>query len=495
MSPAGSRLGGGLAVVLLIVSGTLLAVSAGLLLVSALSLLGNGESVEAFAGPALLYALGGALGLRIAAARNWSGVVLRPEIGFLAVITAWTAAAVAGAVPFLLAGTFDSPVDAFFESMSGFTTGGATVLPSYDQPDAVFWWRSVTEWLGGIGIVVLVVAIAPVTGIGLQRVFYAEVSQVTSDRLTPRIIDTAKIIGGIYLTISGLLLLAYLAAGMNAFDAANHTMTTTSTGGFSTEPTSIAAFDSVPIELVTIGGMILAGINFAFYWRVIRGRDLMPQLAEVRTYIVLLALASVVLVVSVLIAGDVPELIEAIRYGGFSAVSMMTGTGFVTADWDTWNGFARTFILGLMFVGACAGSTTGGIKVIRLMMLAKTARQELDRQLQPSAVQVLRVGGRTFSEDVRRAVLGFFLLFVGVFAAGSVAIAATGVDPITAISASAATVNIVGTGLGEIGATDDFSAIPEAGRLVAAFLMLTGRLEVFTVVALLAAVFKLHRRG
>ena len=495
MSPAGTRLGSGPAVVLLIVSGTLLAVSAGLLLVTAFSLFGESDSLMAFAGPALVYLPAGALGLRVAAARNWSGMVLRPQVGFLAVTSAWVAAALAGSIPFLLAGTFDSPVDAFFESMSGFTTGGATVLPSYEQPDAVFWWRSVTEWLGGIGIVVLVVAIAPVTGVGLQRVFYAEVSSVTSDRLTPRIIDTAKIIGGTYLTISGLLFLALMVAGMDAFDAGNHTMTTTSTGGFSTESASIGAFDSLPIELVTIVGMILAGVNFAFYWRVIRGRDLMPQLAEVRTYLVMLLFASVVLVASVLLADDIAGIPDAIRQGSFSAVSMMTGTGFVTADWDSWNGFARTFILSLMFVGACAGSTTGGIKVIRLMMLAKTARQELERQLQPNAVQVLRIGGRSFSEDVRRAVLGFFLLYVTAYVVGSLAMGATGVDPITALSASAATINIVGTGLGEIGATDDFSAIPEAGRLVAAFLMLTGRLEIFTVVALLAAVFKLHQRG
>ena len=350
------------------------------------------------------------------------------------------------------------------------------------------------QWLGGIGIVVLVVAIAPVSASGLQRVFYAEVSGVTSDRLTPRIIDTAKILAGIYLDPDDAGPRRLRARGHERLRGGQPHDVHGLTGGFSTEAISLAAFDSLAIELVAIFGMVLAGINFAFYWRTIRGKEMAPQWAEVRVYLLVLTIATVAVLASVLIANDVAGFGSALRDSAFSVVTVMTGTGFTTADFDNWNDFARIAILLLMFIGACAGSTSGGIKVIRTMLLAKTAGQEVQRQLQPTAVQVLKVGGRTFSEDVRRAVLGFFLLYVLAYVAGSLAMGATGVDPITAISAAATTINIVGPGLGEIGATDDFTAIPEAGRLVGALLMLTGRLEIFTVVALLAAVFQLHRR-
>jgi trk system potassium uptake protein TrkH len=328
--------------------------------------------------------------------------------------------------------------------------------------------------------------------VGIQRAFYAEVSGVTTDRLTPRIIDTAKILAGIYLGLTTVALVAYALAGMDAFDALNHTMSTVSTGGFSTEASSLAAFDSIAIELVALFGMILAGINFAFYWRAIKGKDLVPQLAEVCVYLVILSAAIAAVLASVLLAGDIDGFAQGLRDSAFSVTTVMTGTGFTTADFDDWNDFARVLILLLMFSGACAGSTTGGLKVIRSALLLKSARQEVQRLLQPAAVQVLRMGGRTFSEDVRRAVLGFFLLYVIVYAVGSLAMAATGVDPITALSASATTINIVGPGLGEIGATDDFRAIPEGGRAVGSLLMLTGRLEIFTVVALFAPLFRIH---
>jgi trk system potassium uptake protein len=487
------RLPTGPAVVILVVSGTLSAVGLGMLVATGLALAGDGERIWSFALPGVGLIALGLFGLWLGGNRDRQFAVLTPYSGLLAVTLAWLSAAIAGAVPLLLAGVFDSPIDAFFEAMSGFTTTGATVLPAFDQPDAVFWWRSLMQYLGGIGIVVLVVAVAPVSGIGIQRAFYAEVSGVSNDRLTPRIIDTAKILASVYAVITAAAVLAYVLAGMDAFNALNHTMTTVSTGGFSTLADSIGGFGSVPIELVAIVFMVLSGINFAFYWRAIRGRDLMPQLAEVRGFVSILLLAIAALTASVLLADDVDSFARALRETAFSATTVMTGTGYTTADFDDWNNFARIAILALMFTGACAGSTSGGIKVMRVMLLFKSARQEVERQLQPNAVQVLRLGGRTFSEQVRRAVLGFFLLYIFVYLFGSLAMGATGVDPVTALSASATTLNIVGPGLGEIGATDDFTAIPESGRVVAALLMLTGRLEIFTVVALLAPIFRLRR--
>ncbi len=484
------RVGPGAALIALVVGGTLVAAGLGMILVALLALIGDGEEIGIFAGVGALVLIIGLLGLGLSAGRSRDTAALRPYLGFAAVTLAWLSAAIVGAIPLLLVGTFSNPIDAFFESMSGFTTTGATLLEDFNQPDAIFWWRSLMQYLGGIGIVVLVVAIAPVSGTGIQRAFYAEVSGVTADRLTPRIIDTAKILAGIYGVLTAFAFVAYEVTGMSPFEALNHTMTTVATGGFSTNPDSIAGFNSVGVELVALFVMILAGVNFAFYWRAIKGRDLMPQLAEVRAYLMILSGAIVAVTVSLLIAGDVEGFAKTVREAAFSVTTVMTGTGYVTGDFDGWNDFARVLIVMMMFTGACAGSTCGGIKVIRVSLLFKTARQEIDRQLQPSAVQVLRMGGRPFSEQVRRAVLGFFLLYVLVYAIGSLAMAGTGVDPITAISGSATTLNIVGPGLGEIGATDSFTGIPEGGRLVGSALMLIGRLEVFTVVALLAPLFR-----
>jgi trk system potassium uptake protein TrkH len=478
------------ALIALVVGGTLAAAGLGMIVVALLALIGDGKEIGVFVAVGAPVLIIGLLGIGLAAGRSRDTAVLRPYVGFAAVTLAWVSAAAAGAIPFLLVGTFSNPIDAFFESMSGFTTTGATLLEDYNQPDAIFWWRSLMQYLGGIGIVVLVVAIAPVSGAGIQRAFYAEVSGVTADRLTPRIIDTAKILAGIYGVLTAIAFIAYEVTGMSPFEALNHTMTTVATGGFSTNPDSIAGFNSVGVELVALFVMILAGVNFAFYWRAIKGRDLMPQLAEVRAYLMILSGAIIAVTISLLIAGDVEGFATTVREAAFSVTTVMTGTGYVTGDFDGWNDFARVLIVMMMFTGACAGSTAGGIKVIRVSLLFKAARQEIDRQLQPSAVQVLRMGGRPFSEQVRRAVLGFFLLYVLVYAIGSLAMAATGVDPITAISGSATTLNIVGPGLGEIGATDSFTGIPEGGRLVGAALMLIGRLEVFTVVALLAPLFR-----
>jgi trk system potassium uptake protein TrkH len=489
------RVGPGTALISLVVGGTLTAAGLGMLLAALLAALGDGHDLTTFVAVGSIVLVLGLGGVAVSTGRERKTATLRPYLGFAAVTLAWVAAAAAGAIPLLIVGAFDSPIDAYFEAMSGFTTTGATLVENFNQPDAVLWWRSIMQYLGGIGIVVLVVAIAPVSGAGIQRAFYAEVSGVTAERLTPRIIDTAKILALVYLTLTVGAFVAYEAVGMSPFQALNHTMTTVSTGGFSTGPDSIAAFDSLAIELVALAFMVLAGVNFAFYWRAVKGGGLMPQLGEVRAYLLILGAMIAAVTASVLIAGDASGLGEGLRQSAFSTTTVMTGTGYVTADFDAWNAFARAAILTLMFTGACAGSTTGGMKVIRVTLLLKSAKQELERQLRPAAVQVLRLGGRPFGEQVRRAVLGFFLLYVLAYVVGLLAMSTTGVDLVTAFSASATTLNIVGPGLGEIGATDSFAAIPEEGRVVGTVLMLTGRLEVFTVVALLAPIFRLRRRA
>ena len=472
-----------------VVSGALLAVGLGLTACFAVAVAGGDGASLAFGAPAAAILPLAVLG--VASARRLRSMPLRARDGFFAVTMAWVAAAAAGALPFLLHGTFDAPEDAFFESMSGFTTTGATLLHRIEsQPDAILLWRSLTQWLGGVGIVVLVVAIAPATGLASQRVFYAETSGVTAERLTPRIADTAKIIWAIYLTLTSLGFAAYWLAGMSPWDALNHVFTSVATAGFSTRTASIAAFDSLAVELVAITLMAAAGVNFAFYWRAMRGRDrLWPQAAEVRAYFLILAGGTAVVTVGLVLSDYAGGAARALRDAAFTVVSLVTTTGYTTADFDEWPDSLRVTLLALMFVGGCAGSTAGGLKVIRVMLLAKAAGQEVQRQLQPKAVQVLRTRGRVFSEEIRRGVFAFFAIYMTVFAAGTLVMAAFGLDPVTAASSVITTLNCVGPGFGEVGAAENFTAVPEGGRWVLSALMLIGRLEIFTVLVLFTPAF------
>jgi trk system potassium uptake protein len=480
--------GVGLNLILLVVGGAVAGSGIGMLVCAEIAFAGDGRAVASLALPGAVSVLIGVTALRVGRAGLRSAAFFPPLAGFAAVALAWIVSAALGAIPLLASGTFSSPLDAYFEAMSGFTTTGATLIVEIEaEPEGVLTWRSLMQWLGGIGIVVLVVAVAPVSGPGLQRAFYAEASGITPERLTPRIIDTAKIIAAIYVALSLACAIAYLLAGMGAFDAFNHAATTMATGGFSPRTASIGAFDSVSIEIVAIAFMAVAGINFAFYAKAIRGGPLMPHLAEVRAYLAILVLASVAVWLSLELSGDAGDAAGGLLDSAFAVTSLMTTTGYVTADFDAWNQFARMALIILMVIGACAGSTAGGIKVVRALLLAKSGWQEARRQTQPAAIQVLRLGGRAFSEDLRRAVFSFFLVYSLIFVAGTLAFAACDLHPLTSISATAATLNVIGPGFGEIGATESYQAVPDFGRAAAIFLMLAGRLEIFTIIALLAA--------
>jgi trk system potassium uptake protein len=474
--------------VLPVVASALGAVGLGMVVCLAIALVRGDGGVLAFAAPAaavLALAAGG-----LAWARRLRQLPLRPRDGFLAVSLAWLAAGLAGAAPFLVEGTFTNVARAIFESMSGITTTGATVITDIEaQPDAILFWRSLTQWLGGAGIVVLVVAVAPATGLASSRVFFAETSGVTADRLTPRIADTAKIVWGLYLAFTFIGLAAYLLAGMRPFDAVNHTFTSVATGGFSTRNASIAAFDSLAVELVALGLMVLGAINFAFYYRVLRGMSLWPQAGEVRIFLAILAGAIAVVTLSLALDDPATRIWAHLREAAFSVTSVMTGTGYTTADFDAWNDFGRAMVLLLMFVGGCAGSAAGGLKVIRVLLLAKIGAQEITRQLRPRAVQVLRIRNHVYSEELRRGVLGFAAIYLLVVLAGTLAMLAAGLDLVSAFAAAAATVNIVGPGLGEIGAFETYASVSDGGLLVLTFLMLAGRLEVFTLLVLLTPAF------
>jgi len=468
-----------------VLGGTLLAVGAGLIACGLVGLAyGDGDVLDLTVPGAVAVALG-AGGLAAARRRALSSLGARDI--YLSVTLSWLVAAVAGALPYILTGALDRPVDAFFESMSGFTTTGASVLETRidAQPQGLVLWRSLTQWLGGVGFVVLVVAAAPTGGLPFQRVLSAEATGPTIERRTPHIADTAKLLWASYLGLTVLGFLALLLAGMGAFDAVNHVFTTLSTGGFSSRPQSVAAFGSLPIELVLVGLMLLGATNFALYAGVLaRAGPHRPQLAEVATLVGVLAGVTLLIGASLLWAADAPSIGSSLRLAAFQVVSLGTATGLTTTDFSGWNHFALLLILFLVFVGGCAGSTAGGLKVIRVTLLAQIAWHALRRQVQPRRVAVLRLGGRVFPESMSREVPAFLLLYLLVFAVASVGMGGLGVDFQSAIGTVAATLNTVGPSVG----STEYADLPEAGRLLLSACMLVGRLEVLTVLVLLVPV-------
>lgn len=443
------------------------------------------QEIDAFLGGLLINL--GCTGIAVLALRRSERRPMRTRDGYLAVTLGWVAAILLASIPFLFTPHPTGPLQALFEATSGLTSTGATVFTGLDDmPPALILWRSIMQWLGGIGIVVLLVVVAPMTGIVSSKLFYTEAQQVVNERMTPRIASTARAIIGIYLCLTLLGFLVYLGVGMSAWEALNHIMTTVSTGGFSTYDSSIAYFNSPAIEWAVILFMMLGGINFAFYFQAVRGKSVGKEWPEVKGFL-LISAGACLLVVSCLLASGMGE--EAIGHGVFSAVSIMTGTGFVNSNFDLWPSSAQIILLILMFIGGCAGSATGGLKVIRVLLLGKSSQQEIEHQINPQKVQVLRIGKRIYQEGTARAVMSFTALWIAVAAAGAVILTFFGYDLISAISGSASTLNIVGPGLGELGASQNFSGAPDGALITFIALMLLGRLELFTILVLLTRAF------
>jgi trk system potassium uptake protein TrkH len=472
-------------------AGVVLALGLALLVPFALSLVYGDGSWESFLIPATLMIPLGAVGLW-ATWLQGVGYVLERDVYF-SVTLAWVLAAFLGGIPYILEGTFTSLLDSTFEGMSGFTTTGATLLADIEaETPSILFWRSMTQWLGGIGIVVLFVAVAPAIGVGASRLLGAEVSGLTQPRLTPRIADTAKILLVIYLAISLAEILALLVVGMSLYDAVVHTFTTVATGGFSPKTASIGFYDSFAVEAVVIVFMILSAVTFSLYYLLsTRHRFDVVLDREVLTYLAILV-GAVLFVWGVLVfEGDYGDSwSQALRDSAFTVSSIMTTTGFVTADYDKWDTAAKFTLVLLMFVGGCAGSTAGGIKVIRVLIVFRTIFQDLFRMVHPRAVTPLRIGDRVVPERVRVAVLSLTLAWIVVFALATFLLALQ--QDLTLTSAStavAATLNVVGPGLGQVGAVENFEAVNPFGRVVLTICMLLGRLEIFTALALLSPAF------
>lgn len=416
---------------------------------------------------------------------------LRLRDGFLVVALFWVVLGIAGAAPLILSGSPDvSVTDAVFEAVSGFTTTGATILSGLDQmPKSVLYYRQQIQWLGGIGMVVLAVALLPMLGIGGMQLLKAETPGPIKDaKITPRITETAKALWIVYVAITTACAASYWMAGMDVFDAVTHSFSTVSTGGFSTHDASLAHFNNPGIELVAIVFMFVGAINFSLHflaWRRWRLRDYMRD-PECRAFTLILLVSSL-LCFGTLYWNNLYDTSEALRHSFLQAVSIMTSTGFVTADFSQWPGAIPVILILSTFVGGCAGSTAGGMKVIRWLLMWKQGSREIVQLVHPNALLPVKLGDKPVQWRVIDAVWGFFAIYVVTFGVLMVALISTGVDQVTAFSAIATTMNNTGPGLGEVTVT--FSTISDAGKWIAILAMLLGRLEIYPLLVLITPAF------
>ncbi|UII33395.1 TrkH family potassium uptake protein [Fulvivirga ulvae] len=417
--------------------------------------------------------------------RNEQKKELKKKDGYLIVTLGWLCMSCFGALPYILSGTIPDFTNAFFETISGYTTTGASVMTDIESaPKGILFWRSLTQWIGGMGIIVLAVAILPILGIGGMQLFVAEAPGISPDKMKPRIKEVAKRLWFIYLGLTLIETVLLMFGGMTFYDALNHSLTTMATGGFSTKNASVAYYDSAYIHYVIIIFMFLAGTNFTITYFGLKGkfRKVWAN-EEFRNYLLVVLLLSIC--ISFFVFSSKWEGFEkSFRDSLFQVVSIITTTGYVTADYTKWAPFLTIVFFLLMFVGASTGSTAGGIKVVRHTLLFKNSFLEMRRQLHPSAVIPVRLNGAAVSRSITYNVLAFVMIYMLVYAIGVFLLSFTGVEFDTALGAVATSLGNIGPGLGEVGPVDNFNSITPFGKWILSFLMLLGRLELFTVLML-----------
>ena len=417
---------------------------------------------------------------------------IRIREGFFIVALFWGLLSLASAIPFALTPTPQlSFTNAVFEAISGITTTGATVLTGLDKlPISILYYRQQLQWLGGMGIIVLAVAVIPMLGIGGLQIYRSETPGTSKEnKLTPRITETAKSLWYIYLGLTIACALAYRLAGMSTFDAISHAFSTVSTGGFSTHDSNMGFFNSQKVFFVADFFMVVAGVNFALHFLALRKRGLGIYVrdGELRTYLMVLGVMSLITIGTLVYNNSYPDFRTTVGHGFFEAISIVTTTGYTTSGYSWWPMFLPFMILAVSFVGACAGSTSGGMKVVRLLLLYKQGVREIHRLIHPAAVIPIKVSGKPMDDQVVSAVWGFFSLYVFGFCLLSLAMMATGSDIVTAFSATAACLNNLGPGLGD--AAQNYQHISAAGKWVLGLAMLLGRMEFFTLLVVLSAIF------
>ena len=417
---------------------------------------------------------------------------MRLRDGFIVVVMFWTVLGVFGTLPFLLSDAVQiSFIDSLFESLSGLTTTGATVLSNLDQlPRSILFYRQQLQWLGGMGIIVLAVAVLPMLGVGGMQLYRAETpGPVKDSKLTPRITETAKALWYIYLSLTILCTLSYWAAGMSVFDAISHSFSTIAIGGFSTHDANIAHFDNTTIEWVAIVFMIISGANFGLHFLAWRNRSLLFYFkdAEFKMYISVLAAVSMITLVCLYVYQSHNDWFYPITKSVFQVVSIATTTGFTSEDFSAWPAFLPLLLIMLSFMGGCAGSTGGGMKVIRVLLLFKQGARELKRLVHPSAEFAVKLGKKPVENRIIEAVWGFLSAYIAVFVVMLILLSAAGLDQVSAYSAVAATLNNLGPGLGEV--AHNYAGINWFSKCVLCLGMLLGRLEIFTLLVLLSPYF------
>jgi len=410
--------------------------------------------------------------------------------GYIIVSLVWIVFSIFGCLPFLFSGSISSVTDAFFETMSGFTTTGSSILNNIEElPHGILFWRSLTQWLGGMGIIVMFLAILPTLGIGGRELFIAEVPGPAPDKLTPRIKETARNLWGLYASFTLAECLLLMLGGMPFFDAINHSLTTMATGGYSTKQASIGYFDSIYLQYVIITFMFIAGTNFTLSYGMLTGR--MSKLfkdEEFRFYSFVIVLFTIVIGGGIYLTSSM-GVEQAFRDALFTVVSIITTTGYATADYLLWMPFLGMLIFVLMFVGGSAGSTGGGVKVVRVLLLFKNSFYELKRLIHPNAVIPIRYNQRVVDQRTVTNILAFFVFYIIIFLASTVLMSFWSSDIFSALSAVATTLGNIGPGFSEIGPMENFSKMPDLAKWFLSFLMLLGRLELFTVLILFSPSF------
>lgn len=443
----------------------------------------GGEDMVSFAASAVISVAAGAF-LVLMGKKEELGI----RDGFALVTGTWLFIAILGAFPYWLSGALPSYTDAFFEAMSGVTTTGATVFRDIESlPDGIMFWRSFSQWLGGMGIIVLTVALLPLFGVGGLQLLNAEAPGPTFERLVPRIQETAMLLWGIYVLLSVAEFLLLFAGGMPVFEALLHTFTTMATGGFSPKNTGVAAYASPYIQWVIIVFMFLAGTSFSLHFFALRGKSLKGywKNTEFRFYLAVICVA-IVFTAGILIWNVQGDIERSIRDAAFQVVAIVTTTGFVTADFERWPMVLQGLLLFLMFFGGCAGSTGGGMKHMRLFLLVRHSGVQIVKLIHPRVVKGLFLGEHTVTDEVIQGVQSFFFLYLSLWVGGTIVLAAAGLDLLTGISAAASALGNVGPGLGEVGPVENYAGLPGTAKWVLSVLMLMGRLEIFPVIILLS---------
>jgi trk system potassium uptake protein TrkH len=433
-------------------------------------------------------AVAGVIGVLLVGVRPPIDRHIRPRDGFLIVGGAWIAVSLVGAVPYLVTDAL-GPVDALFESVSGFTTTGSTVIGDTTViPRSLLLWRAMSQWLGGMGIILFTIAILPLLGIGGMQLFKAEVPGPVADKVKPRLATTARTLWMVYVGFTGAEWIALRLAGLSWFDALCHSFTTLATGGFSTRNTSVGEYGSATVEWIVIFFMLLAGINFVLHYRLLTGRAKeVWRDSELRYFLGVIVVATIILFLTV--HEDGARLADSLRHAAFQTVSILTTTGYCTTDFEVWATLPLLVLLCLMVLGGMSGSTGGGIKSLRALLAITSLRTTLHRLIHPHAVRPVKYGGAVVSESVLSGIWSFLTAYLLIALAGTAVVAAYGYDLMTAISAGLTSIGNVGPGLGEIGAYDNFAHFPGVVKIVLACCMLFGRLEIFTLLALFSREF------